>query len=181
NAHKEIDRGVTVSGVLIGTRRLYDFCHRNPAVRMHPSSHTHELAVVSRLSRFVSLNSAIEVDLTGQVNAEGARGQYLGAVGGQVDYVRAANVSPGGRSIIALPSTAQGGAVSRIVATLSGPVTTARSDVDVVITEYGAADLRGRPLAERARALVAIAHPDHGEALERAVHAAGRKSGRATP
>lgn len=181
NAHKEIDRGVTVSGVLIGTRRLYDFCHRNPAVRMHPSSHTHELAVVSRLSRFVSLNSAIEVDLTGQVNAEGAGGQYLGAVGGQVDYVRAANLSPGGRSIIALPSTAQGGAVSRIVATLSGPVTTARSDVDVVITEYGAADLRGRPLAQRARALVAIAHPDHREALERAVHAAGRKSGRATP
>ncbi len=174
NAHKEVARGVTITGALIGTRRLYDFCHRNPRVRMHPISQTHNLAVLSRLSRFVSLNSAIEVDLSGQVNAESVNGQYLGAVGGQVDYVRAATASPGGRSIIALPSTAQGGAVSRIVCNLSGPVTTARSDVDVIITEYGAADLRGKPLGLRAKALIAIAHPDHREALDRAHHAAGK-------
>jgi acyl-CoA hydrolase len=174
NAYKEVDPGVTVTGALIGTRRLYDFCHRNNQVRMHPLSHTHNIAVLSRLSRFISLNSAIEVDLSGQVNAESVNGQYLGAVGGQVDYVRAATASPGGRSMIALPSTAQNGTVSRIVASLSGPVTTARSDVDVIVTEHGAADLRGKPLSERAKALIGIAHPAHREALERALHTAAR-------
>jgi acyl-CoA hydrolase len=174
NAHKEIDPGVIITGALIGTKRLYDFCHRNPGVCMHPLSRTHDYAIVSRLSRFVSLNSAIEVDLSGQVNAESVGGQYIGAVGGQVDYVRAAHASAGGHSIIALPSTAQDGAVSRIVATLSGPVTTARSDVDVVITEFGAAQLRGRTLGQRAKAMIAIAHPAHREALERAMHARPR-------
>lgn len=167
NAHKELDPGITVTGALIGTRRLFDFCHRNPGVMMHPSSYTHDITVLSRLSRFMSLNSAVEVDLSGQVNAETAGGHYVGAVGGQVDYVRAAALSAGGCSMIALPSTAQDGAVSRIVTQLSGPVTTARSDVDVVITEFGAAELRGRSLSERRRALIAIAHPDHREALER--------------
>lgn len=172
NAYKEIDPGVMVTGALIGTRRLYDFCHRNKGVRMHPLSHTHSITTLSRLSRFISLNSAIEVDLSGQVNAESVGGQYLGAVGGQVDYVRAATASVGGRSMIALPSTAQNGKVTRIVASLSGPVTTARSDADVIVTEYGAADLRGRPLSQRAKAMIAIAHPDHRETLDRALHAA---------
>lgn len=172
NAYKEIDPGITITGALIGTRRLYDFCHRNNGVRMHPLSYTHNLAVLSRLSRFVSMNSAVEVDLSGQVNAEVAGGQYIGAVGGQVDYVRAASASPGGHSIIALPSTAQDGTVSRIVPQLSGPVTTARSDVDVIVTEFGAADLRGKTLSQRAKALIAIAHPAHREALDRAAHAA---------
>jgi len=167
NAFKELDPGITITGALIGTRRLFDFCHRNPQVRMHPSSYTHDITVLAKLSRFISLNSAIEVDLSGQVNAEIAGGQYVGAVGGQVDYVRAAALSPGGCSMIALPSTAQDGAVSRIVPTLSGPVTTARSDVDIVITEFGAAQLRGRSLSERARALIAIAHPAHRDMLER--------------
>jgi len=170
NACKELDPGITITGALIGTRRLFDFCDRNPAVLMHPSSYTHDITVLARLSRFMSLNSAVEVDLTGQVNAETAGGQYVGAVGGQVDYVRAAALSPGGCSMIALPSTAQDGAVSRIVANLSGPATTARSDVDVVITEFGAAQLRGRNLRERARAIINIAHPDHREALERHWH-----------
>lgn len=172
NVYKEVDPGVMVTGALIGTRRLYDFCHRNKGVRMHPLSHTHGSATLSRLSRFISLNSAIEVDLSGQVNAESAGGWYLGAVGGQVDYVRAAGASPGGRSMIALPSTAQEGKVTRIVARLSGPVTTARSDTDVIVTEYGAADLRGKSLQQRARAMIAIAHPDHRESLDRALHAA---------
>jgi acyl-CoA hydrolase len=173
NACKELDPGITITGALIGTRRLFDFCHRNPAVRMHPTSYTHDITVLAKLSRFISLNSAVEVDLSGQVNAENAGGQYVGAVGGQVDYVRAAAISPGGCSMIALPSTAQDGAVSRIVGSLSGPVTTARSDVDVVITEFGAAELRGRNLRERGRALIGIAHPDHREALERQWHANG--------
>jgi acyl-CoA hydrolase len=176
NACKEVDPGISVTGALIGTRRLFDFCHRNKSVRMYPLSHTHNFAVLSRLSRFVSLNSAVEVDLTGQVNAESAGGQYVGAVGGQVDYVRAAAASPGGHSIIALPSTAQKGAVSRIVARLSGPVTTARSDVDVIITEFGAANLRGKTLSQRTRALIEIAHPAHREALDRAAHAAEKSA-----
>lgn len=176
NVHKGIDPGISVTGALIGTRRLYDFCHRNGSVRMHPLSYTHNLGVLSRLSRFVSLNSAVEVDLTGQVNAESAGGQYIGAVGGQVDYVRAATASPGGRSMIALPSTAQNGAVSRIVSQLSGPVTTARSDVDVIVTEFGAADLRGKTLSQRTKALIAIAHPAHRESLERTAHAAARSA-----
>lgn len=171
NAFKEIDPGITITGALIGTRRLFDFCHRNPKVLMHPSAYTHDIRVLSKLSRFISLNSAVEVDLTGQVNAETAGGHYVGAVGGQVDYVRAASLSPGGCSLIALPSTAQDGAVSRIVPALSGPVTTARSDVDVVITEFGAAQLRGRSLRERAKAMIAIAHPAHREALERGLRA----------
>lgn len=174
NAYKEVDPGVTITGALIGTRRLYDFCHRNSDVRMHPLSHTHNFLVLSRLSRFVSLNSAVEVDLTGQVNAEAAGGDYIGAIGGQVDYVRAATASPGGRSMIALPSTAQNGAVSRIVAKLSGPVTTARSDVDVIVTEFGAADLRGKTLSQRVKAMIGIAHPAHRDALDRAAHAAAK-------
>src|SRR3546814_10163495 len=97
--------GVMVTGALIGTRRLYDFCHRNKGVRLHPLSHTHSSATLSRLSRFISLNSAIEVDLSGQVNAESAGGWYLGAVGGQVDYVRAAGASPGDRKSTRLNSS----------------------------------------------------------------------------
>jgi acyl-CoA hydrolase len=168
NETKPFDRGVSVTGTLLGTRRLYDFAHRNPALRLVPLSITHNVELLARIDGFVSLNSAIEVDLSGQVNAEVAGGTYIGAVGGQVDYVRAARRSHGGKSIIALPATARGGKVSRIVASLSEPVvTTARSDVDIVVTEYGAAHLRGMSLEERARRLLAIAHPDFREQLER--------------
>src|SRR6185369_17067252 len=111
-----------------------------------------------------------EVDLTGQVNAEQSGSQYLGGTGGQVDYVRAGSRSPGGRSIIALPATAKGGKISRITPTLSGPVTTARSEVDVIVSEFGAAELKGQSLAERTRRLIAIAHPDFREELSKAAH-----------
>ena len=168
NEHKGMDAGVTVTGALIGTRKLYDFAHRNPALRMHPISYTHDIRTLAKLPRFISINSAIEVDLTGQVNAESTGGSYIGAIGGQVDYVRAATVSEGGRSLIALPSTAQKGALSRIVAALSGPVTTARSDVDVIVTEHGAAELRGKTLSQRMRAMIAIADPAHRETLQEA-------------
>lgn len=164
NAHKEIDRGVTITGSLIGTSRLYRFADRRDGLRLCPSSYTHAPGVVGRLRRLVSLNSALEVDLTGQVNAEAVGREYLGGVGGQVDFVRAAAQSEGGVSIIALPSTGRKGE-SRIVARLSGPVTTARSDVDVVATEHGLARLRGRSLRERVRALVAIAAPAHRDDL----------------
>ncbi len=173
NETKPFDRGVNVAGTLLGTRRLYGFAHRNPALRLVPLSITHNVELLARIDGFISLNSAIEVDLSGQVNAEVAGGVYIGAVGGQVDYVRAARRSRGGKSIIALPATARGGKVSRIVAALSEPVvTTARSDVDIVATEYGAAHLRGISMEERARRLIAIAHPDFREALERHARAA---------
>lgn len=116
-------------------------------------------------SRAFAKAGALEIDLTGQVNAEAAGDDLLGAVGDQPDLVRAGYRSPGGHAIIALPSTARGGRVSRIRPTLNGPMTTPRSDVDVLVTEYGAADLRGLTLMERARALVAIAHPEHRDAL----------------
>ncbi len=171
NARKAIDAGVSISGALIGTRRLYEFAHRNPRIGMRSSAYTHSGEVLSRLTQLVTINSAIEVDLTGQVNAEQSGSQYLGGTGGQVDYVRAGSRSPGGRSIIALPATAKGGRISRITTNLSGPVTTARSEVDVIVTEFGAAELRGQTLGERARRLAAIAHPDFREELDRAAHA----------
>lgn len=170
NARKEVDRGVSINGALIGTKRLYDWAHRNPTIRMCATSYTHDAAVLGRLSRLVTINSALEVDLTGQVNAEQSGAAYLGGTGGQVDFVRAGSRSPGGRSIIALSASAKGGTLSKIVAQLSGPVTTARTDVDVIVTEYGAAELKGQSLAERTRRLIAIAHPDFREELDRAAH-----------
>lgn len=170
NARKEIDRGVTINGALIGTRRLYDFAHQNTAIRMTPTSYTHDAGVLGQLSRLVSINSALEVDLTGQVNAEGTATSYMGGTGGQVDFVRAGARSPGGHSLMVLAATARGGSISKIVPALSGPVTTARSEVDVVVTEYGAAELKGQSLAERARRLTQIAHPDFREELDRAAH-----------
>jgi acyl-CoA hydrolase len=173
NETKPFDRDASITGTLLGTSKLYDFAHRNRALRLVPLSVTHNIELLARIDGFVSLNSAIEVDLSGQVNAEVAGGTYIGAVGGQVDYVRAARRSRGGKSIIALPATARGGKVSRIVASLNDPiVTTARSDVDIVATEYGAAHLRGISLEERARRLIAIAHPDFREPLERHARAA---------
>ena len=175
NALKPIDSGVSITGALIGTRRLYEFADRNPKIGMRSSSYTHNEATLSRLTRLVTINSAMDVDLTGQVNAEQSGDQYMGGTGGQVDYVRAGSRSRGGHSIIALPATAKGGRISRVTTALSGPVTTARSDVDVIVTEFGAAALKGQTLAERARRLAAIAHPDFREELERAASAIQRR------
>jgi len=166
NARKPIDSGTSITGALIGTRRLFAFADRNPAIGMRNSAYTHAPTVLSVLPRLVTINSAIEVDLTGQVNAEQSGPLYLGGTGGQVEFVRAGARSAGGRSIIALPATARGGKISRITAALSGPVTTARSEVDVIVTEFGAAELKGQSLAERARRLTAIAHPDFRGELE---------------
>lgn len=171
NACKPFDAGVSVTGTLVGTERLYRFAHCNPLIAMRSTDHTHAAAVLAAIPNLISINSAIEVDLTGQVNSEEAGGVHIGAIGGQVDYVRGAHKSVGGRSLIALPATAAGGKISKIVARLSGPVSTARSDVDVIVTEYGAADLRGRSLRERAAALIAIAHPDFREQLSADAHA----------
>jgi acyl-CoA hydrolase len=168
NALKPFDAGVSVTTALIGTKRIYDFAHGNPGIGVRSSTYTHDAGVLSRLRNLVTINSAVEVDLTGQVNAEQSGSQYLGGTGGQVDFVRAGNRSVGGHAIIALPATAKGGKLSRIAVSLSGPVTTARTDVDVIVTEFGAAELKGQSLAERTRRLIAIAHPDFREELDRA-------------
>ena len=169
NARKPFDAGITVGGSLFGTGRLFRFADRNPAVRLVPPAISHGVDVMARLPGFTAINSAVEVDLSGQVNAEVAGDRYVGAVGGQVDFVRAGNLAPGGRSIIALPATARDGAVSRIVASLDGrPVTSLRSDADLVVTEWGVAELKGRTLAERARRMIAIADPAFREDLARA-------------
>lgn len=174
NAHKSIDPGVSICGLLTGTQRLYGHVHQNPAFGLRPLRYTHAAEVLARVDRLHALNSAVEVDLTGQVNAEMVGPRYVGAVGGQVDFVRGAQRSRDGRAITALPSTAAGGRVSRIVPQLSqGVVTTARSDADVFVTEWGVADLRGQTLRERARRMMAIAHPDHRESLAQAAHALG--------
>ncbi|MCX5045395.1 acetyl-CoA hydrolase [Aldersonia sp. NBC_00410] len=175
NARKPIDTGVSITGALIGTKRLYEFVDRNPALRMCTTAYTHDAGVLAQLDRLVTINSAIEVDLGGQVNAEQTGSAYLGGTGGQVDFVRGGARSRGGHAIIALPSTAKNGAISRITARLSGPVTTARADVDVIVTEFGAAELKGRTLAERARRLIAIAHPDFRSELEREANEIARR------
>lgn len=164
NARKRINPGVCVCGSLFGTRRLYDFAHLNPAISVRPPSETHSSGLIARIDRFIAINSAIEVDLTGQVNAEEANGVYVGALGGQLDFVRGANASPGGRAIIALPATARDGTVSRIVPSLT-TVTCPRGDVDAIVTEFGTAELRGRSLNERRRRMIAIAAPQFRDRL----------------
>jgi acetyl-CoA hydrolase len=166
NARKNVDRGQTIAGVMMGSRRIHDFAHRNQAVQFRSTSYTHDPEVLARIDRFVALNSALEVDLSGQINAEVANGSYVGAVGGALDFLRGARRAQGGLPVVALPSTAGKGA-SRIVATLSGPVSTPRSDAGVIVTEYGVADLRGLTLKQRRERLLAIAHPDYRAALER--------------
>jgi len=129
-------------GTLMGTRTLFDHAHENPNLRLRSVEFTHNPRVLGGIERFVAVNSAIEVDFTGQVNAEVAKGSYLGAVGGALDFIRAANHSPGGVSLMLLPA-------ARIVERLQGPVATPRSEAGVIVTERGAADLRGRTLRER--------------------------------
>ena len=170
NARKPVDTGRSITGALMGTRPLYDLAADTSLVGLRPWDYV-KGDVLGRIPKLVSINSAIEVDLTGQVNGEVLAGTYVGAVGGQPDFVRAGHRSPGGRSIIALRASAMRGSLSRICAALSGPVTTSRADVDVVITEFGAAELRGQPLEERRRRMIAIAHPAHRDALEASLRA----------
>ena len=173
NARKGIDVGLSVTGGLLGTKRLIDFCDNNPSVAMRSTEYTHSPVVMSRINQLYTMNGCIEIDLTGQVNSEIAGGRYLGAVGGQLDFVRAWQVSPGGRSVLSLPSVTPDGKISRIAAKLTTSVTTPRSDVDVVITEHGIADLRGCSFSERARRLIAIAHPNFRDELRAAARLQG--------
>lgn len=160
---KGIDAGLVVTGAALGSAELYDRLPDLP-IEFRPASYTHAPQTLARLDRLVSINSAIEVDVTGQIGAELRRGVYVGAVGGQADFSRAASLT-GARSIIALRS--RSGAESTITLAIGGPVSTGRVDVDVVVTEYGAAHLRGQSLASRARRLIEIAAPEHREDLAR--------------
>ncbi|MNF23333.1 Succinyl-CoA:coenzyme A transferase [compost metagenome] len=165
NSRKTLDKGVVVAGVLMGSRELHRFAHRNPQIRMRSTDYTHAPQILAAQDRLVAINSAIEVDLSGQINAESAAGNYVGALGGAVDFLRGARLSRDGLPIIALPSTA--GQHSRIVARLSGPVSTPRSEAGLIVTEHGVADLRGLSLRQRARLMIEIAHPEFREQLER--------------
>jgi acetyl-CoA hydrolase len=167
NARKPLDHGVTVTGMLIGDEKLYSYAHRNPRLRLAGPEYTHSSGVLAQLPGFVSVNSAVEVDLCGRVNAEVAGGQYVGGVGGAMDFIRGAAAAPGGRAIIALPSTSRDGKASRIVASCA-TVTTPAAEADVVVTERGVAELRGIDYATRAKRIAAIAHPDFREVLEKA-------------
>jgi 4-hydroxybutyrate CoA-transferase len=161
---KEIDRGVHITGMALGSRGLLDWLAQTPTVQFRGADCTHETSVIGQLSRFVSVNSAVEVDLYGQINAEVAGGRQISGTGGSVDFMRAARASAGGRSIVAMTATARGGTVSRIVPKVE-LVTALRTDVDVVVTEYGVARLREAPVRARAEALVEIAAPQFRDEL----------------
>ncbi len=170
NRLKTLHPGKFVANFLMGTKRLYDFVNHNPDVLLLPADYVNHPMVIAKNDNLVSINSCVQVDLMGQVCAESIGTRQISGVGGQVDFIRGAALSKGGRSIIAMPSTASGGRVSRIVPLLDtgAAVTTSRNDVDYIVTEYGIAHLKGLSLRERSEQLIQIAHPNFKEALEQA-------------
>ncbi len=174
-ARKERNRDKIVTAFMMGTRRLYDFVNDNPMIEMRPVDFTNDTHVIRSFSRMTAINSAIEVDLTGQVVANSIGQRVYSGVGGQMDFIRGAALASEGRAIIALPATAAGGSMSRITGTLkqgAGVVTT-RAHARTIVTEYGVAELFGRSLRERAAALIGIAHPDHRDRLKSEAHDLG--------
>ena len=161
NRRKTLQPGKSVAAFLMGTRRLYDYAHRNPAVMMAPVDYVNDPRIICQNDNMVSINSCVQVDLMGQAASETVGYKQISGTGGQVDFIRGAAMSRGGRAILAFPSTVKG-RTSKIVPLLDegAAVTTSRDDVDYVVTEYGAAHLTGRTLRDRARALIQIAHPD---------------------
>ncbi|MEO1227586.1 MAG: GNAT family N-acetyltransferase [Myxococcota bacterium] len=167
NAHKEVRPGKTVTSFVMGTHTLYDAVHDNPRVSFYASDFVNDPRVISRNDQVCAVNSALQVDLTGQVAADSIGHRFYSGIGGQVDFIRGAAMSRGGRPIIALPSTAKGGSISRIVPQLAegAGVVTSRGDVHFVVTEYGVAHLHGKTIRERALALISVAHPDFRQEL----------------
>ncbi|MEA2610584.1 MAG: hypothetical protein QOG32_310 [Chloroflexota bacterium] len=174
-ARKERDRGKIVTAFLMGTRRLYDFVDDNPMVEMRSVDYTNDTHVIRSFKTMTAINSAIEVDLGGQVVADSIGSKIYSGVGGQMDFIRGAALAREGRAIIALPSTAADGAISRIVTTVAAGagVVTTRAHVRTVVTEYGVAELFGRSLRERASALIGVAHPEHRDRLRSEARGAG--------
>jgi acyl-CoA hydrolase len=169
NRFKGIDEGQTITAYLAGTQAFYDFCERHPALQVKQLEYTHNPSTLLQIQNLISINSAFEVDLTGQVNAETVGGRYWGQVGGQVDFIRGAAASSGGLSIIGLSSTDRRETLSRIVPALDGgTVTSLRTDMDLIVTEYGVAQLRGRSMGERIDAMITISHPKFRDQLRQA-------------
>ncbi len=165
--HKGVDPGRALATFLVGSQRLYDYVDDNPFVEMRTSDYVNDVSIIKQNPNMVAINSAIEVDVTGQVCADSIGSKMFSGVGGQMDFIRGASLSEGGKAIIALPSVTRKG-ISRIVPTLkqgAGVVTT-RAHVHYIVTEYGIANLYGKTIKERVKALVNIAHPDHREALD---------------
>jgi 4-hydroxybutyrate CoA-transferase len=175
NRKKTINTGKFVATFLMGTRKLYDFVDNNPDVVMRTVDYTNDPFIIGQHEKLISINSALQVDMMGQVNAEMIGRNQFSGIGGQVDFVRGASRSKGGKSIIALPSTASGGKVSRIACELDrgAAVSTSRNDVHFIVTEYGAAELRGKSIRDRARALIAISHPEFRDSLTKQASEAG--------
>ena len=163
-ARKAIDRGLHITGMALGDSELFDWLADQPSVVFRGADHTHEVSAIAELDNFVSINSAVEVDLFGQVNAEHAGGKQISGTGGSVDFMRAAKASKGGRSIVAMNATARGGTVSRIVPQVD-MVTALRTDVDIVVTEFGVAQLKNLPNRQRQDALIEIAAPQFRDEL----------------
>ena len=167
--YKKINRGRALTTFLIGSKRLYDYVDDNPFVEMRAANYTNNVGYIKQNPKMVAINSAIEVDVTGQVCADSIGSHMYSGVGGQMDFIRGASLSEGGKAIIALPSATRHG-FSRIVPSLkpgAGVVTT-RAHVHYVVTEYGIANLYGKTIKNRVKALVNIAHPDHREAVDKA-------------
>jgi len=180
NQKKTLHPGKVVATFVLGSESLYEYVHNNPLFEMHPCNYTNNPFIVSQNAKMVAINSAIEVDITGQVCSDSIGSRIYSGFGGQVDFIRGAAYSKGGKPIIALSSTAKGGELSRIVPQLkpgAGVVTT-RADVHYVVTEFGAALLHGRNLRQRAEALIAIAHPKFHDELERALRKPERRETR---
>jgi len=171
NRVKSINPGKVVTGEIMGSIALYEYCNQNPGIEMQPVTYTHSWRVLKNVKRFVAVNSALEIDLSGQINTETLKGQVVGAVGGLLDFVIGSNLAPEGTNIFALPSTAEEGKTSRIVASLSrgSAVSVPRSLVHYVVTEYGVANLKGKGLDERAQALIEIAHPGFRDELKKSL------------
>lgn len=165
---KTLHRGKAICTFAAGTAELYRSLDGNPAVEFHPVEHTNDSQVISLNEKMISVNSALQVDLQGQVCAETVNARQLSGIGGQIDFFRGASLSKGGKAVIAMPATAKDGQISRIVAALQPgeAVTTSRNDVDYVVTEYGVVHLRGKEIQERARRLIAIAHPNFRKELK---------------
>ncbi|RFC52918.1 MAG: Acyl-CoA hydrolase [Verrucomicrobia bacterium] len=169
NAHKAVHPGRTVTSFVAGSRRLFDFVDDNPLVEFHPCDRTNDTNLLRKLDRLVAVNSAIQIDLTGQVCADSIGHRIYSGIGGQMDFLRGAALSRGGKAMLAFPATAMGGKVSRIVHELTpgAGVVTSRGHVQWVVTEYGAVNLHGMSLRQRADALVGLAHPDFRAGLRR--------------
>ncbi|UYV35730.1 hypothetical protein N4R57_11685 [Rhodobacteraceae bacterium D3-12] len=171
NSRKGIDQGYSVAGLISGGDETLRLCQMTNLIRLAPAGYTHNLNRLAALNTFTSVNSAIEVDLTGQINAEKAGPAYVGAIGGGPDFARGAALSKGGLPICALPAARKlrdGSLHSSIVTTLSGPTSISRADAGIIVTEYGVADLRHKSLEQRRQAMLNITHPDLREELERA-------------